>query len=243
MALNSFSSKNSNEARAMYSTSDSIEILIGSEMDEIIEDLYDSFLQRYQKGLEEPLKGSGFIFDNVDLLYYKFRKISLVRVGLYKDSPEWLKNEKATTNPKNNDDKYFQYSRAAALNLEQIKSHPERTSNIKSFINQYNWKETDFPSHKNDWKKFQKNNKTIALNILYVLYNSEEIITAYVSENNLKHKKPSNSFDDYWWLQMALSYCKKLYVLLNEIILSHDGDFYCLNCFHSFRTKNKLKKH
>ena len=36
-------------------------------------------------------------------------------------------------------------------------------------IDQYNWKEIDFPSHKKDWKKFELNNKSIALNILMFL--------------------------------------------------------------------------
>ena len=42
---------------------------------------------------------------------------------------------------------------------------------------------------------------------------------------------------------MALSCCKKLPALLRGITSNHNGDFYCLNCFHSYRTKNKLKNH
>ena len=42
---------------------------------------------------------------------------------------------------------------------------------------------------------------------------------------------------------MTLSCCKKLSALLRRITSNHKGDFYCLNCFHSYRTKNKLKKH
>ena len=37
----------------------------------------------------------------------------------------------------------------------------------KAFINKYNWKGIDFPSEKDNWKKFEKNNVTIALNVLY----------------------------------------------------------------------------
>ena len=54
--------------------------------------------------------GSEFVFDSVDLLNYKFHKISLNRGRSYIDSPRWLKNKKATTNPKSNDDKCFQYA-------------------------------------------------------------------------------------------------------------------------------------
>ena len=72
-----------------------IEILIVNETDEIIEDLFDSLLidllilSQYQKGLEEQMKGSEFIFDNVDSLYYKLHKISLNRGGSHIDSPEY----------------------------------------------------------------------------------------------------------------------------------------------------------
>ena len=62
-----------------------------------------------------------------------------------------LKNKKATINPKNNDDTCFQYAIPVALNIEQTKSHPERVSNTKPFIDHYNWiKEVGFPSHKYD---------------------------------------------------------------------------------------------
>ena len=69
MTINFFSSKDSEEIRTMHSKSDNIEILIGNETGEIIEDLFDYFLQRYQKGLEESMRGSEFVFDNVDSLY------------------------------------------------------------------------------------------------------------------------------------------------------------------------------
>ena len=47
----------------------------------------------------------------------------------------------------------------------------ERISSIKPFIDQYNWEGIDFPSGIKDWKKFERNNKTIALNILFIPHN------------------------------------------------------------------------
>ena len=107
-------------------------------------------------------------------MYYNINKISLSRGGLYIDSPKWLKNKKETINPKSNGDKCFQYAVAVALNHEQIKIHPERISNIKHFFDQYNWKAIDFPSNNKDWKKFELNHKSIALNVLYVPHNTEK---------------------------------------------------------------------
>ena len=83
------------------------------------------------------MKGSQFVLDSVDLLEYKLNKISLNRGASYLDSPQWLKSKKATINPKNNDGKCFQYALTVALNYQNIKKNPQRISNIKSFINQY----------------------------------------------------------------------------------------------------------
>ena len=89
----------------MHTMRDNIEIMKGSEIDEIIKELFESLWQRYQEGLEESMKGSEFIFDSVDLLCYKLNKISLNRGGSYIDSHEWLKIKKSTIYPKNNNDK------------------------------------------------------------------------------------------------------------------------------------------
>ena len=42
------------------------------------------------------------------------------------------------------------------------------------------------------------------------------------------------------WHYLAV---KKLSALLRGITSNHIGDFYCLNCLHSYRTKEKLEKH
>ena len=101
------------------------------------------------------MKGSYFITDSVDLLYYHLNKISLGRkVRSYVDSPKWLKNKKATINPKNNDDNCFQYALTVALNYQNIKRDPQRISKIRPFINQYDWKGINFPpKQEKDWKK------------------------------------------------------------------------------------------
>ena len=59
-------------------------------------------------------------------------------------------NKKAAINPKNNDDKCFQYSITLTLNHKNIVKDPQRISKINPFNDQYNWKEISFPSYKND---------------------------------------------------------------------------------------------
>ena len=100
MAISFVSSKDFDETRAMHAKNDNVEIMVGNETDEIIIELFKSLSQRYQEGLEESIRGSEFIFDSGDALYYDLNKISLSRGGSYIDSPKWLKNKKARINPK-----------------------------------------------------------------------------------------------------------------------------------------------
>ena len=96
-----------------------------------------------------------------------------------------MKNKGVTINPtntKNND--YFQYAITAALNYQNINHNLERISKLKPFISNYNWKDIEFPSHSKDWRKFECNNKTIALNILYVPYETKDIRQVYISKYN-----------------------------------------------------------
>ena len=72
---------------------------------------------------------------------YKLHKISLNRGGSFIDYSEWLKNKKATINQKDNGEKCFQYALTVISNYQNMKNNSERMTNIKPFINQYNWKE------------------------------------------------------------------------------------------------------
>ena len=136
-----------------------------------------------------------------------------------------------------------QYTLTVVLNYQKIKKYLQRISKIKPFINQYNWKKVDFLSEQKDWKKFELNNKSIALNILFLPYNTEKIRLAYKSKCNFKGENQVILLmitDGKEWHYLAV---KSLSALLRGITLNEDGDFYCLNCFHSYNTKEKLIKH
>ena len=143
----------SDETRVMHTRSVNEEFMNGSDTDEIIKELFKSLLQRYQENLQEKMKGSDFAFDGVNYLYYDLNKISISKSGSYIDSLKWLKNKKSTINPKNNGYKCFQYVITLALNLDKINNHPQRISKIKPFIEEYNWKDIDFPSTKQKLEK------------------------------------------------------------------------------------------
>ena len=102
MSINFILSNGSDETHNMHTKSNNVEIMMGSETDKIIDELFESLLQNYQKELEESMRGSNFVFDGVDLFYYHLQKTSLKRTrSSYIDSPELLKNKKGTINPKN----------------------------------------------------------------------------------------------------------------------------------------------
>ena len=92
--INFISCSGTDEFRGMYTQSDNIGVMNGFETNDIIKEIFNSFLKRYQEGLETKMKGSNFVFDLVDLLYYKFHKISLNRGGSNINSPDWIKNKK-----------------------------------------------------------------------------------------------------------------------------------------------------
>ena len=101
----------------------------------------------------------------------------------------WLRAKTATINPQNKKDgKCFQYALTVSLNYEKINNNHQRISKIEHFIDQYNWNKINFPSTGKDWKTFESNNKSIALNILYVPHNIEKIRHAYKSKYNLTRK-------------------------------------------------------
>ena len=153
------------------------------------------------------------------------------------NSSEWLRGKKEIIISGDND---FRNALNDALDYQNIETHPERISKLKLYINKYNWKGIDFPAGPKDWEKFERNNKKIALNILFLPHNTKTINVAYRSKYDNKHKNQV--------ILLMITNGKKYHYLAvtNQITLlpsNHDGDFYCLNCFNSYTTKNKLKEH
>ena len=79
------------------------------------------------------------------------------------------------------DNKCFQYAVTVALNYEEIKKESQKMTKLKTFIDKYNLAEINYLPEKDDWKKIQENNLTIALNVLYTI--KEKICPTYVSKN------------------------------------------------------------
>ena len=168
MGVNFICTNDTEEIRTFYLRSNNEEIRSGNETPEIISNLIKSFLSNYQEEEKIIRTGSNFVFESVDLLAVNIHKTDLKRGKPYIKFPECILNKRTTINPKNKDNTCFQYSITDALNHQEIENHPEGISNIRPFIDKYNWKRIDFPAGIKDWKKLEENNKEVALNILYV---------------------------------------------------------------------------
>ena len=66
------------------------------------------------------------------------------------------------------------------VKLRKNKKDPQRITKIKPFINKYNREGINLPSGKDNWKKFEKDNVALALNVLYA--KKEKIYPAHVSK-------------------------------------------------------------
>ena len=121
------------------------------------------------------------INDEANNCYY-FAKKNLSELN----SLGWLRGKKEAIIK---DDKSFQNPLNGVLNYSTIEKHSERISKLKPYINRYNWERIEFPAGPKDRIKFERNNKTIALNILFIRYNTKTIRAAYRSDYNNKRKK------------------------------------------------------
>ena len=135
MKINSISSlPDSDETCITHKRSDNIELMMRSETEEVIKELFGSPLKRYKKTLEESMDGSHFTFDDVNALYYDLNTVSSSRGNSYIGSPKLVKSKKVIINPKIDDGNCFQYALTVALNHEQITSHPEEYQKLRLLL-------------------------------------------------------------------------------------------------------------
>ena len=114
----------------MHSKSDNIEIVINDKAGDVIEEHFQSLLYRWEIGLETLMKDSRVIFDHLHLLYYKSHKINPSLAVSYVNSPDTMKNEKATINPINkNGNKCFQYAATSTSNNGEIGTFRKKNKN------------------------------------------------------------------------------------------------------------------
>ena len=74
LVINFMSSKDTDKKRVMHLKRSNIEVIIKNKADEVMQEVFESRLFKYQTGLEESMEDSNFVLDYVDLLYCKCHK-------------------------------------------------------------------------------------------------------------------------------------------------------------------------
>ena len=88
IAINFISAKDVEGERIMHSRSDDIKFTSYNDANEVVAELFQSFQSRFQGYLETLMRRNDFVFDSVQLMYYKCHKVNFRRVGSCIDSPE-----------------------------------------------------------------------------------------------------------------------------------------------------------
>ena len=95
------------DTHTIYPASKPVEIYMASDIENIIDTLFDTTSERFQQAQETS--DDKVIPESAELFYYYFQKINIRRAESYIISPDWLVNKGVTINPKNeNDNKCFQ---------------------------------------------------------------------------------------------------------------------------------------
>ena len=171
-----------------FSRSDNVVSLPSSNTNDIINELLTSLYETYLEDLRLSHASSIFTYESVEECNIHFNKIDLWRGATYIESPKWIKNKKATINPKNTNDVYcFMYASTIALYHDVLGSNRERISQRLSIYTQaFNWHDIDFPASYEHYELFEKLNKDIALNVC--LLNKKNICPEYISKRSFSTK-------------------------------------------------------
>ena len=88
IAIDFISSKDVDEEPVMHSKSDNKEFMTYDNANDVADKFFESLPSKYQSGLETSMRGSGLIFNSVQLVYYKCHNTNFRRGGSYIESPD-----------------------------------------------------------------------------------------------------------------------------------------------------------
>ena len=242
-----------------FSRSDNVICKPSSNTNEILGQLLASLYERFQDYLQLSGESSNFVYESVEECNIHFHKRDLRRVASFINTPEWLKPKTAPIKPQNVNDLYFfMYAVTIALFNKEVYKNPGRIiQNLRLYIDIFSWHHIDFPASQKGYATFERLNSDVALNILYVTFEDENVCPEYISNHNF------DQIDKVIMLKISDGKGKWHFLVLRSI-LDEDGvkrpykslsrlmegissnsheDYYCLGCFHSLRTKTTLKNH
>ena len=91
----------------MHSNSDIIKFTFYNDADKIVNELFESLRWKHQDNLETSVKRSDFIFDSVQLMYFKWQKVNFKLSNFFLIQVRLKNKTKKTINPKTEDEKCF----------------------------------------------------------------------------------------------------------------------------------------
>ena len=206
----------------------------GSEMDQIV----DGMIANMKFQIENPvLLNSRFVFDEFLYLDIDFHQLNLTRGSSYLPLPDWLARKKAIVNPHNDDEECFKWSVIATENAGM--KDPQCVSNLRKFMDNYDWSGLEFPVSIKDIGKFETRNN-ISVNVLAVegrdIYihrkgrrmMGREINLLMVSEDGIRHYTAIKS--------------------LSRLLSSKNSNtkrkqHFCMNCLQGFTQESSRDQH
>ena len=205
----------------------------GSEMDQIV----DGMITNMKFQIENPaLLNSRFVFDEFLYLDINFHQLNLTRGSSYLPLPDWLMSKKAIVNPHNDDEECFKWSVIAVENAGM--KDPQRVSNLRKFMDNYDWSGLEFPVSIKDIGKFETRNN-ISVNVLAVegrdIYihrkgrrMGREINLFMVSEDSIRHYTAIKSLNRLLSSKNSNTKCKQ---------------HFCMNCLQGFTQELTRDQH
>ena len=134
----------------------------GSETDQTV----DGMIANIKFQIENPaLLNSRLVFSEFLYLDVNFHQLNLTRDSSYLPLPDWLVRKKAIVNPHNDDEECFKWSVIAVGNVGM--KDPQRVSNLREFMDNYDWSWLEFPVSIKDIGKFENRNN-VSVNVLAV---------------------------------------------------------------------------
>ena len=182
--------------------------------------------------IENPaLLNSRFKFDEVLHLDVNFHWLRLTRGSSCLPLPDWFARKKAIVNPQNDDEECFKWAVIAALRWTDIKSHPERISNLRESSDDCNWSGLKFPVSIKDINNFEMNND-ISVNVLSV-----EDKDVYICRKGRPTLREINlmliSEDDRYYT--AIKSLSRLLTSRNTKLKCKQ--YFCANCLQGFTSQ------
>ena len=205
----------------------------GSEMAQIV----DGMIANMKFQIEKPaLLNSRFVFDEFLYLGVNFHQLNLTRGSSYLPLPDWLASKKAIVNPHSDDEECFKWSVITVENAGM--KNPQRVSNLRKFMDNYDWSRLEFPVSIKDISKFETRNN-ISVNVLAV-----EGRDIYIHRKGQRVGREINLLmvsEDGIWHYTAIKSLSRLLSSKNSDTKSKHH--FCMNCLQGFMQESSRDQH